>query len=87
MAIDSGEAERAIRPLAIGRSNWLHIGGDGGFKAASVLLSGCGTATRHRLNPWLNLRDLLDQLARRATKADGSDLLSDDWASRHAQIP
>jgi hypothetical protein len=87
LAIDNGEAERALRPLAIGRSNWLHVGGDGGLKAASVLLSVCATATRHRLNPWSYLRDVLDQLARRATKADGSDLLSDDWASRHAQIP
>jgi len=38
-SIDNGEAERAIRPLAIGRSNWLHLGGDGGLKTASVLLS------------------------------------------------
>jgi hypothetical protein len=51
LAIDTGEAERAIRPLAIGRLNWLDGGGDGGFKAASVLLSVCATATRHRLNP------------------------------------
>jgi hypothetical protein len=61
-AIDSGDAERAIRPLAMGRSNWLHVGGDGGLKAASVLMSVCATATRYRLNPWSYLRDVLDQL-------------------------
>ncbi len=50
-AIDNGAAERTIRPLAIGRTNWLHIGGDGGLKTASVLLSVCAGATRHRLDP------------------------------------
>lgn len=34
VAIDNGEAERAIRPLAVGRANWLHVGG---LKTASVL--------------------------------------------------
>ncbi len=44
-AIDNGEAEHAIRPLAVGRSNWLHVGGDGGLKTAAVLLSVCGSAS------------------------------------------
>jgi hypothetical protein len=81
-AIDNGEAERAIRPLAVGRSNWLHVGGDGGLKTASVLLSVCASATRHRLNPWSYLRDVLDQLAARSANVDVSDLLPDAWASR-----
>jgi transposase len=85
-AIDNGEAERAIRPLAIGRSNWLHVGGDGGLKTASVLLSVCASATRHCLNPWSYLRDVLDQLASRPSNADFSDLLPDVWASCHAQL-
>ncbi len=76
-AIDNGEAERAIRPLAVGRSNWLHVGGDGGLKTAAVLWSVCGSAKRHRLNPWSYLRDVLDQLAARSADADVSDLLPD----------
>jgi transposase len=69
-AIDKGEAERAIRPLAIGRGNWLHVGGDGGLKTASVLLSVCASATRHYINPWSYLRDVLDQLAGRSAGDD-----------------
>lgn len=76
-AIDNGAAERAIRPLAIGRGNWLHVGGDGGLKTASVLLSVCASATGHRLNPWSYLRDVLGQLAVRPPGADLSDLLPD----------
>ena len=79
-AIDSGEAERAIRPLAVGRANWLHIGGDAGLKTASVLLSVCTSATRNGLNPWSYLRDVLDRLARRPDGAEMGDLLPDAWA-------
>ena len=84
--IDNGAAERAIRPLATGRSNWLHVGGDAGLKTASVLLSVCASATRHRLNPWSYLRDVLDQLAGRTAGGDVGDLLPDAWAIRHARI-
>jgi transposase len=82
-AIDNGEAERAIRPLAVGRANWLHVGGDGGLKTASVLLSVCSSATRHHLNPWSYLRHMLDQLAARSVDDDLVDLLPDAWARRH----
>jgi len=78
-AIDNGEAERALRPLAVGRANWQHVGGDGGLKTASVLLSVCASATRHRLNPWSFLRDVLDKLAARSARADVNDLLPDAW--------
>jgi transposase len=83
-AIDNGAAERAIRPLAIGRSNWLHVGGDGGLKTASVLLSVCASAIRHRLNPWSYLRDVLEQLAARPATADVNDLLPETWAKRQS---
>ena len=85
-AIDNGAAERTIRPLAVGRSNWLHVGGDGGLKTASVLLSVCASATRRRLNPWSYLHDVLDRLARRSTGDDVGDLLPDAWANGHTPI-
>jgi len=44
-AIDIGASERAIRPFAIGRANWLQIGGDGGLKTASSASSGCAVAS------------------------------------------
>jgi transposase len=52
LAIDNGPAERAIRPLCVGRNNWLFIGGDGGLRSAAVLLSLTASAKRHGLNPW-----------------------------------
>ena len=83
-AIDNGAAERAIPPLAIGRANWLHLGGDGGLRTASVLLSVCAGAARHRLNPWAYLRDVLERLAP-PSGGDVKDLLPDVWAGRRAR--
>jgi hypothetical protein len=63
----------------------LQIGGDGGLTTASVLLSVCASATRHRLNPWSYLRGVLDQLAARSRSDDVNDLLPDAWANRQVR--
>ena len=81
LTIDNNVAERAVRPLAIGRKNWLFVGGDGGLTSASVLMSLCASAKRHALNPWAYLTDVLTQLA--AKRADVTHLLPDAWAKRH----
>ena len=86
-AIDNGAAERAIRPLAVGRGNWLHVGGDRGLKTASVLLSVCASATRHRLDPWSYLAHVLSELPARRPGADLADLLPDGWAKSRGASP
>lgn len=83
LAIDNGAAERAIRPLAVGRKNWLFIGGDGGLSSAATLLTVCVSAARHGLNPWSYLRDLFDRLPAMPTDADLSPFLPDHWATSH----
>ena len=84
-ALDNGAAERAIRPLAVGRANWLHVGGDRGLKTASVLLSVCASATRHRLDPWAYLTHVLSEVPARSAGADLADLLPDVGATTHRQ--
>ena len=79
--IDNNVAERAVRPLAIGRKNWLFVAGDGGLKTAAVLMSLCASAKRHALNPWSYLSDVLTELA--AKPADVTHLLPDTWAKQH----
>jgi transposase len=80
-AIDNNVAERALRPLAVGRRNWLFVGGDGGLAGAAVLMSLCVSAKRHELNPWVYLTDVLTQLATKP--ADVTNLLPDVWAKQH----
>lgn len=37
--IDNNAAERAMRPVALGRKNWLFAGSDEGGKTAATMLS------------------------------------------------
>jgi transposase len=84
LAIDNNPAEQALRPLAVGRKNWLHIGGDGGLQPTAVLLSLAASAKRHAVNPWEYFKDLLTELPARPPNADLTDLLPDRWAKQRA---
>jgi transposase len=84
LAIDNSPAEQAIRPLAVGRANWLHIGGDTGLSSAAVLVSVTASAKRHHVNPWAYLRDVLIAIPARGPNAYLSDLLPDAWRRSHA---
>jgi hypothetical protein len=70
-AIDNKVAQQtAVRPLAVGRKNWLFIGGDAGLPTASVLLSLCDSVKRHGLNPGAYLTEVLTCMS-----AKGIDLI------------
>jgi hypothetical protein len=79
LTIDNAPAEQAIRPLCVGRRNWLHLGGDGGLNPTAVMLSVVASVKRAGVNPWAYLRDALVVLAARGQGADVSDLLPDVW--------
>jgi hypothetical protein len=84
LTIDNGPAELAIRPLAVGRRNWLHLGGDGGLRPTAVLLSVAASTKRHGVNPWGYLKHVLTELPTRRPGADLTDLLPDGWT--HARV-
>jgi transposase len=84
LRIDNAPAEQALRPLAVGRRNWLQIAGDGGLKSAAVLLSVAASTKRHGVNPWAYLKHILTAAAGRPRDADFSDLLPDAWAQNLA---
>jgi transposase len=86
LTIDNAAAEQAIRPLAVGRRNWLHLGGDGGLKPTAVLLSICASIKRQGLNPWVYLKHVLTELPTRPPSADPTDLLPDQWARSRAGL-
>jgi transposase len=87
LKIDNHPAEQAIRPLAVGRRNWLHVGGDGGLTPAAVLLSLAASAKRHALNPWEYFKHVLTELPARPPDADLIDLLPDVWTRSRAGPP
>ena len=62
VGIDNNAAERALRPLTLGRKNWLHLGSRRGGRAAAVLFTLVQSARRHGIDPFVYLRDLLTRI-------------------------
>lgn len=62
LSIDSNPVERAIRPVAIGRKNWLFCASETGAEAACVLYSLISTCKLQGINPSEYLTDVLDRI-------------------------
>ena len=79
---DNNVAERAVRPLAIGRKNWLFVGNEDGGEAAAIILSLIQTCRALGVNP----REYLEDVMRRLMAHNSQklyELLPDQWkASR-----
>lgn len=79
--LDNNVAERAVRPLAIGRKNWLFLGSEEGGEAAAVILSLVQTCRALGVNP----RDYLEDVMRRLMDHNAqkiSELLPQNWISQ-----
>jgi len=61
--ISNNAAERAIRPLTLGRKNWLFAGSDSGGHRAAAIYTLVETARLNGLNPQAYLTDLLTRIA------------------------
>ena len=56
-------AERALRGVAIGRKNYLHLGSDAGGERAAVIYCLLGTAKLHGIDPYAYLHQVLARIA------------------------
>ena len=63
LAIDNNAAEQQMRPVAVGRRNWLFCGSDKGGDRAAIIYSLIQTCKRHGINPFDYFRDVLSRLA------------------------
>jgi transposase len=63
LAIDNNAAERSIRPLALGRKNWLFAGSDSGGERGAAIYSLIETAKLNGWNPEAYLRHVLERIA------------------------
>ncbi|GHD81098.1 hypothetical protein GCM10011419_26600 [Vogesella fluminis] len=61
--IDNNTAERSIRPLVLGRRNYLFAGSDGGGQSAAVIYSLIGTARLNDIEPYAYLRTVFERIA------------------------
>ena len=78
LELDNGACERAFKPVALGRKNWLFAGSDKGGQTAAVLMSLCTTCKELEINPEAYLRDVLDRISTHpASRLE--ELLPDRW--------
>jgi len=62
LPIDNNPVENAIRPIAIGKKNWLFAGSERAGKRAAAIQSLLGTAKLNGLDPHAWLKDTLEKL-------------------------
>jgi transposase len=78
LPIDNNPAEQVIRPIALGRRNWLFMGSERGGHAAAVYMSLVATCKRAGVNPWEYFRDVFGRIMDHSThKLD--ELLPGIW--------
>jgi hypothetical protein len=82
--LDNNVAERAIRPLTIGRKNWMFVGSENGGQAAAVFMSLIQTCRHLNINPQEYLEDVLRRIMSHPAKLI-DDLLPDRWLAARQQ--
>jgi hypothetical protein len=79
LPIDNNPAEQMIRPIALGRNNWLFFGSARGGKAAANLMSLIATCKRAKVEPFAYLSDIFRRLPAAKTPEQVRALLPDVW--------
>jgi transposase len=78
LELDNGASERAFKPVALGRKNWLFAGSDKGGQTAAILMSLCTTCKELEIDPQAYLRDVLDRISTHPARLI-EELLPDRW--------
>jgi transposase len=71
LELDNNTAERSMRPIALGRKNYLFMGSEGGGKSAAIAYTLIETAKLNGVDPQAWLTDVLGRIAEhKITKLD-----------------
>jgi hypothetical protein len=63
LELDNNTAERSMRPIGLGRKNYLFMGSEGGGKAAAIAYTLVETAKLNGVDPQAWLTDVLGRIA------------------------
>jgi len=75
---DNNTAENAIRPLALGRKNWLFAGSERGARATALFLGLIQSCKASGVNPWEYFDDMLRRIMSHPVNRL-QELLPDQW--------
>lgn len=78
LKIDNNPVENAVRPVAIGRKNYLFAGSHDAAQRAAMIYSLFATCRYHQINPYDWLKDVLERL-HLYTTSNMADLLPQNW--------
>lgn len=80
LQIDNNPIENAIRPVALGRKNFLFAGSNEGGKRLALFYSLLASCKKQQVHPWEYLKDVLERMPN-ARLSQLRDLLPDRWSS------
>lgn len=86
MEIDNNLAENAIRPIVVGRKNWLFSASVAGVRSSAKLYSLIETAKVNSLEHYAYLRYIYTRLPRALTVQDVEALLPGNVTAEHIKI-
>lgn len=81
LEIDNNQVENVIRPIAVGRKNWLMLGSEEGGRRAATLMTLIACCRGLQLDPRLYIWDVLARVAR-CPAAQVHDLTPLGWQAR-----
>lgn len=97
VSIDNNLVENQMRPVCLGKKNYLFCGSDAGGERAAVVYTVLATCKLVGAEPWAYLSDVLPILARHARQhpddqagehdAELAHLLPHDWVARRKVAP
>lgn len=79
LEIDNNGIENAIRPVAVGKKNWLFVGGEETGQRSAILFTLLENAKRHGHHPETYLAAILTRLPTMTTRDDLGELLPSRW--------
>ena len=84
--LDTNHLERALRPIPMGKRNWLFTSTEVGARRVGVIQSLLITCRLHDVDPYIYLVDVLQRIGEHRAK-DVAELTPRVWKSRFAQDP
>jgi transposase len=62
LTIDNNLAENALRPIALGRKNWMFLGHESGGETIAIISTLIASCRRHQVDPYAYLKTVIRQL-------------------------